>query len=281
MSKTTIEPYTTGRGWSLYLSSCEIVMETLEPSSVDAVITDPPYSSGGFTRGDRAADPRTKYARSDSDIARRTPTFSGDNRDQRSFLLWCSLWLEAARAASREGAPIALFSDWRQLPTVTDAMQVGGWLWRGICQWEKVNARPQMGRFRQSAEYLAWGSNGPMPTGPDAEAPLPGYIVASSVPERDRLHLTQKPDEVMRWVVSICQVGGVILDPFAGSGSTGVAALATGRRFIGVERDPTYAEIAARRLRAAEAAGEQLTMPIAVTGTSTQTGLFQEVDHEI
>lgn len=271
-----IEPYAFGRDWTLYLAPCETVLPCLEPGLVDALITDPPYSSGGFTRGDRAADPRTKYATSDSDGARRTPTFSGDNRDQRSFLLWSMLWLEMARTACREGAPIALFSDWRQLPTVTDAIQVGGWVWRGICQWEKTNARPQMGRFRQSAEYLVWGSNGPMPAGPAAGAPLPGHIVASSVPEQDRLHLTQKPDEVMRWAVKICRPGGLVLDPFAGSGSTGVAALATGRRFVGVERDPAYAEIAAQRLRAAEAAGTQIEMLITTFDTPAQTGLFEE-----
>ena len=254
-----ITPYASGRGWTLYHAPCEVVLPCLEPGSVDALVTDPPYSSGGFTRGDRNADPRTKYATSSSAIASRTPTFSGDNRDQRSFLLWSMFWLEAARAACREGASIAVFSDWRQLPTTTDALQIGGWVWRGIGQWEKVNARPQMGRPRQSAEYLVWGSNGPMPI-EGAGSPLPGYVVALSVPERDRLHLTQKPDEVMRWAVGICPPGGLVLDPFAGSGSTGVAALATGRRFVGVERDPAYAEIAARRLRAAEATGEQLTI---------------------
>ena len=58
----------------------------------------------------------------------------------------------------------------------------------------------------------------------------------------------------MRELVRCVEPGGLILDPFAGSGSTGVAALMTGRRFIGIEREAAYVEIARRRL--ADAAGE-------------------------
>jgi len=101
---------------------------------------------------------------------------------------------------------------------------------------------------------------------------LPGVVTCASVAGIDREHLTQKPDAVMRWAVSVVQPGGVVLDPFAGSGSTGVAALATGRRFVGIEQSPDYLEVAARRLSEAERAAEgQLFGPRSV---ATQGGLF-------
>jgi site-specific DNA-methyltransferase (adenine-specific) len=93
-------------------------------ASVDAVITDPPYSSGGFTRGDRSASTTAKYTLTGTQIER--PAFAGDNRDQRSFGYRCALWLSECLRVAKTGAPIAVFTDWRQLPTMTDAIQAAG-----------------------------------------------------------------------------------------------------------------------------------------------------------
>ena len=74
-----------------------------------------------------------------------------------------------------------------------------------------------------------------------------------------RYHPTQKPIEVMRWIIeNYTNVGETILDPFLGSGTTGVAAMLTGRKFIGIELDETYFAIAEQRIaKAAQmAAGE-------------------------
>jgi DNA modification methylase len=64
-------------------------------------------------------------------------------------------------------------------------------------------------------------------------------------------HPNVKPLALMEWVVSKLAPGGTVLDPFMGSGTTGLACLATGRRFIGIERDPDYFAIAERRIAAA------------------------------
>ncbi len=75
----------------------------------------------------------------------------------------------------------------------------------------------------------------------------------------DRVHPTQKPIAVMEWAIRMLPDGATILDPFAGSGTTGVAAIRLGRRFIGWERDPKYHAIALKRLNAAR---EQLEMAV-------------------
>jgi site-specific DNA-methyltransferase (adenine-specific) len=63
-----------------------------------------------------------------------------------------------------------------------------------------------------------------------------------------------KPVALMRWLTRLaCPEHGLVVDPFAGSGSTGVAALAEHRRFLGIEQDPGYARIARARLRHAAA----------------------------
>jgi site-specific DNA-methyltransferase (adenine-specific) len=241
-------------GWVLHHGDCLEVLRTLPEGSVDAVITDPPYSSGGLFRGDRAKDIHEKYTHGGAKTVRR-PAFAGDTRDQRGWSYWCALWLSECLRITRPGAPICLFSDWRQLPAATDALQAGGWIWRGIAVWDKTPAaRPQKGRFTAQAEYIIWGSNGPMPIERDVGV-LPG-VFRHAVRQVDKHHATGKPTPLMADVIRIVPPDGTILDPFAGSGSTGVAAVQGGYRFIGIEREESYVAIARARLEAASVSRE-------------------------
>lgn len=210
---------------------------------LDMLATDPPYSSGGTFRGDRTADPNAKYVTSGT-IADR-PGFGGDTRDQRSYLQWCWLWLEASWQLAAPGAVCAVFSDWRQLPVITDAVQAAGWCWRGIFAWDKTEgSRPRMGGFRAQCEFVAWGSAGPMRESGHAG---PGVWKGSAC-SGDRLHLAEKPVPLMVELLRVVPAGGLVVDPFAGSGSTLVAARQLGLRAVGIEADERHCETAARRL---------------------------------
>ena len=225
------------------------VLQGLPDEVADAVITDPPYSSGGLTRSDRMADPAQKYEQSGTTLRRLT--FSGDNRDQRSWAYWCQLWLSECRRVAKPGAYLCMFTDWRQLPIATDAVQAAGWVWRGIVVWDKgEGARaPHKGYFRHQAEYLVWGSNGPLPANYEAgtPGPFPG-VFKYPVKQADKFHLTGKPTELMKRLVEIVPAGSVVLDPFMGSGTTGVACNALGRKFVGVEYDAEYYKVACERM---------------------------------
>ena len=209
---------------------------------IGALVTDPPYSSGGAFRADRLGNPATKYSR--AEVAYRAG-FAGDTRDQRGYLAWCSLWLGLCYGLADPGASCLVFTDWRQLPTTVDAVQAGGWVWRGIGTWWKPNGRPTSGGLRAGSEHVVWGTAGPrrdLDYFPDSVyrcAPTSGA---------KKLHVAEKPIAVMKWLVGLCPVGDVVLDPFAGSGSTLVAAKQLGRRAVGVESDERYCEIAAERL---------------------------------
>ena len=73
----------------------------------------------------------------------------------------------------------------------------------------------------------------------------------------DKVHPTQKPLAVMSWCIEQCKnTPQTILDPFMGSGTTGVAAIQLGRKFIGIERDPAYFDIACKRIEQAHAQGQ-------------------------
>lgn len=230
---------------TIHFGNCLEWLRTLPDGIADAVITDPPYSSGGQFRGDRAQDTNKKYLTTGNQNL--YASFSGDNRDQRSFLYWCALWLGEALRVTKPGGVLCCFTDWRQLPTTTDAVQAGGWVWRGIWVWDKTEGvRPQMGRFRSQCEYVVWGSNGPMPLSEDIGV-LPGLFRAV-IKSKEKIHTTGKPLDVMNELLRIVPKDGVVLDPFAGSGTTLLAAKLSGRPYLGCELSPEYHRIATERL---------------------------------
>ena len=67
-----------------------------------------------------------------------------------------------------------------------------------------------------------------------------------------RFHPTQKLVGVMKWVIDLCPKADSILDPFMGSGTTGVASIQLGRKFIGIEKEPKYFDIACERIENAQ-----------------------------
>ncbi len=77
-----------------------------------------------------------------------------------------------------------------------------------------------------------------------------GYAKGSEV-GTPRVHPTQKPIAIMAWCLSLIPMADIIFDPFMGSGTTGVATLKLGRKFIGIEKDPHYFEVACRRIEEA------------------------------
>lgn len=225
----------------------------------DAIVADPPYSSGGAFRSDRAGSAKKKYLTNESAIAR-LPEFYGDNRTERGLLLWCSLWLGEAWRVTRPGGAIAVFCDWRSLPAFSDAIQAGGWSWRGVGVWTKPRhkSRPTLGGLWNDTEFILWGSKGPRLAGEC----LPGSWAHPAPDSSTRLHPTEKPQAVLRDLVRLAPSDGLVIDPFAGSGSTGVAAVSQGRRFVGCEISAEYAAMAKRRIVAAvktgvDVAGEQ------------------------
>jgi site-specific DNA-methyltransferase (adenine-specific) len=229
-------------GWTLHQGDALTILPTLT-DPVDAVIMDPPYNSGG-----RAQGARDKYV--SGDAGHLLPDFTGDNRDQRAYTYWLTLITAQCLRLARPGASILVFTDWAQLPAMSDALQAGGWTWRGIIPWRKPINRPQRDGFRRECEYVLWGSNGE----PARHAPtvyLPGWLEGSQPRGKQRVHITQKPVAIMRQLVRIAPEGGTVLDPFTGSGTTGVATLLEDRRFVGIEDSATIIATARTRLTAA------------------------------
>ena len=223
--------------FDLHQGEALALLRRLPSESVDALVTDPPYSSGGFTRSDRSEDPTDKYVHTTVQIVRNS--FSGDNRDARSWCYWMALWLSEANRVCREGAYALVFTDWRQLPLAADSFQAGGFMWRGIVAWDKTEGAraPHTGYFRHQCEYVVWGSKGPLAPSMFG-GPFPG-VYRCPVLQSDKHHLTGKPTALMLELLQCVAAsrdpgplhgqrhhGGpgrrrpVILDPFMGSGTT-------------------------------------------------------------
>jgi hypothetical protein len=139
--------------------------------------------------------------------------------------------------------------------------------------WDKSGRGNGMGwRYRRNYEFvlvahrkggrLAWA---------DDKVAVPNIV--RDVPVQDRLHPNEKPVSMIRRFLKLhTKPGDLVLDPFCGSGSTGVACLQTGRRFVGVEIDPAYHAIAAKRLAEAANSTPLFDPPPA------QAGLFDRED---
>lgn len=216
---------------------------------VDLVLTDPPYSSGGFTRRDRNQPGRSKYTFTGTE--RIHPEFAGDNRDQFAMLTWCSMWMSDCFKASRPGAALLSFIDWRNLSVLTNAVQVAGYVYRGLAVWDKTEqARPVKGWFRSQAEYIVLASAGPVETGALCTSGecSPG-VFRQRVEIEDKQHITQKPLQLFIDLMRTRPDWQTVLDPFMGTGTTLVAAKQLGRRAIGIEIEEQFCEVAAERLR--------------------------------
>lgn len=231
-----------------------LALRDLPPDSVDMLLADPPYCSGAGTRTGRNRSAADKYQSAGS---RMLADFPGDSRDERSFLLWSHLWMSEALRALRPGGSAVVFSDWRQLPNTADAMQVAGFTWQGVVVWRKpINARPQPNSFRSECEFALWFSRGPIDRTPSPSAKyLPGFYEVPAPHGDARLHATEKPTALLRGLMAIAPEGGTVLDPFMGSGSTGVACAETGRSFVGVEMTEHYYAVARARIAEAYARG--------------------------
>jgi len=266
------EPTYQRDGIALYHGDCLDILPTLEPGSVDCVVTDPPYSSGGAYRSDRTQPTDAKYQHT-AETNRNYATFSGDNRDQRSFERWCHMWMRDALFATREGGIFASFIDWRNVSSMIDAVQVAGWVYRGLVPWHKgTDQRPRKGWFRANVEYLVMGSCGPILTGHLAPGECADGVIYCRVNGIEKLHQTGKPVEVCEALIDMRPDMVQVLDPFMGSGTTGVACVQTGRRFIGIEIERKHFDIAVGRIEAA-----MDCVPVA-EAKAGQRGLFAELE---
>ena len=228
---------TLAEGVTLYLGDCMDILPTL--GKVDAVVTDPPYAvsvAGSFQKGLPGKG------------TRRLDFFAGDSD-------WATMNRLVAEAIDLAilASPLS-FAAWcghRQIGFITKALEYSGYstrllFWRKKCP---PPAPPGSG-FSSAVECCVYGYK--------PGRPWNGGQYELNVFETDNYrhgqpgkvdHPTQKPLQLIKWQVQrITATGNTILDPFMGSGTTGVAAVKMGRKFTGIEINEKYFDIACRRI---------------------------------
>jgi DNA modification methylase len=241
-----------GAGWEMHHGDCLEVMQTLD--EVDHVITDPPYSeqthqgvrSSGRDRGLVAANGKS-YACN----VRRTVDLGFEHVEENTIRL------VAAFAAVLARRWVAIFSDLESCHMWRSHLEAQGIQYVRTVVWDRLNGAPQFTGDRPAIAVetitLAHPKGRKRWNGGGKRGIYSVPIEQNRGGNNDRLHTTQKPLDLMLGLVSdFTDPGDTILDPFAGSGTTGVACLRLGRKFIGIEKDPKYFALACDRLRAEE-----------------------------
>jgi DNA modification methylase len=202
---------------TLYLGDCMEVLPTL--GRVDAVITDPPYGineAAGKNKSRSVMAVSQDYGNDEWDSA-------PPSADLIAAVLAAGKW-QALFGGNYFGLPAS-----------------SCWL-----VWDKLNGENDFAdcelawtNWPKAVRRISWRWHGMIRQG-----------------NEQRYHPTQKPIEVMKWVIDLCPKADTVLDPFMGSGTTGLAARALGRKFIGIERKPKYFDIACRRIEQAVNQGQ-------------------------
>lgn len=240
--------------WKVIHGDCWEVLPTLE--QVDHVITDPPFESEAHTQ-------QRRVKREGGVMEIEALSFPAITQAERM-----EVSAEIARLAKRWAivfAQVEAVMEWQRALTTTNEMAS-----RRVGVWVKPDAMPQFSGDRPGMGYESivfvhrkgrstWNGGGRTAV----------FTHNKNTPGGAHHHETQKPLPLMLELVELfTDPGDLVLDPFCGSGTTGVACLRLGRRFVGIEKDAKYAAVATERLEAEE---RGLTLRDARAG---QTSIF-------
>jgi site-specific DNA-methyltransferase (adenine-specific) len=269
LSGISTVPYFAENDFVLYNSDCLNILNQLPENSVDMIFADPPYllSNGGFTvhAGKMVSVNKGEWDKS-----------NGLKKDFEFHLAW----IQAVKRVLKPHGTIWISGTYHSIYQCGFALQVAGFHVLNDVAWFKPNASPNLSCrfFTASHETLIWArkdkkakhvfnynlmKNG---TWPEDALKKPGlqmrsvWSMGTPKPAEKKFgkHPTQKPiDLLKRIILASTNEGDVILDPFTGSSTTGIAAAGLKRQFIGVDLEKKYLDLSIKRIHELQAAIEQ------------------------
>lgn len=240
------KPYFDDGQTAIYLGDCIEVMEQMPDAGIDVVLTDPPYSSGGRRENSRSLRKSMTRTVEDDDWIR------GDAMSTAGFTYLLRLCGLQWRRLLKPGGHALAFIDWRMAGTLAAALETADLRQHPILVWDK-QAFGMGSIFRNQHEFIVHFTSG---NPPEPQRRDVGNVLRHAR-VRDGEHPTEKPEGLLRTLLGVvCPPAGTVLDPFAGSGSTLLAARSLGLRAVGIEADERYAEVIASRLAQGDLFGE-------------------------
>lgn len=260
LEKVVVKPFFKADNFVLYKDDSIQFLKTLPTDSIDMIFADPPYnlSNGGFTvhAGKRVSVNKGKWDES-----------AGVEGDMEFHKRWIH---ECYRVLKPSGT-IWISGTYHSIYQCGFALQIEGYKILNDITWFKPNASPNLsGRyFTASHETLLWARKDPqgkhtfnyqdMKNGEwhktdfikKAEKQMRSVWAIGTPKSEEKIfgkHPTQKPMALLeRIVLASTNPGDVVLDPFAGSSTTGIAAVKHGRKFVGIDMDKEYLELSKKR----------------------------------
>lgn len=215
-----------------------LMMDALGDETVDLILTDPPYSSGA--RRDATKSARGSMLRTDQWSS---DWIASDELSGAGFFALLRAVAVVGYRVVKKGGFMAVWCDWRAYPSVAAAVESANWRLMTVVVWDKGSFG--MGStFRNQHEWLLVASKG---TANANRKDTPNVIVADR--PANTYHPTPKPEGLQARIIdTLAPPGGLVVDPFAGSASSGVAAESVGRRFLGFEISQQFVDLATKRL---------------------------------
>lgn len=259
---------------TMYCGDSLEIMADLPDESVDVIWTDPPYGKENNAKGfatcnkGRGIQEQEAILNDDADNMRRVISGTLDHAARilkKDFSAACY----CAMGGGAEGDPSFIW--------IANRMNERGMTFFHQVIWDKKN--PGTGwRYRRQHELvmvgMREGSKIAWPGGGSSTNPgsIPNIISISKPRRYGATHPNDKPPELVTKFLSVhSQIGDVILDPFMGGGSTGVACIRDGRKFIGIELDPDYFDLACTNI---EKANQQGALPLSYDEKPVQEDLI-------
>lgn len=240
--------------YRLIHGDCLKLLPAMAEGSVDVVWTDPPYflSNGGSTCKSGKRVKVNKGSWDESKGLQQDHQFHTD-------------WLSQCRRVLKPNGSIWISATHHTLFSIGFAMQELGFKILNLVTWEKPNPSPNLScrYFTHSTEQIIWAAKNEKSkhlfnyadmkeeNGGKQMKTVWTFRAPSKAEKSHGPHPTQKPVALIdRCLRASSSPGDVVLDPFCGSGTTGVAAVLLGRRFIGIEKDPAYQQLSQDRIQA-------------------------------
>ncbi len=241
-------------GLQIILGDFEVEILALPDNSVDLALADPPYN---ISKQGKLVKTGVEFVVADFDGDQ-----EWDSASQAEFLERLEGWVKQWARVTRPGGAVISFCDKVLVSDLWWLYQQAGLVPKNIIVWEKTNISPTglvRRNLKSSAEFMVWAvkpgadyvfnETDGWDRGVIMRAPICGGHERVKDDKGNTLHPTQKPEQILLWLVEVfSNRGDVVLDGFAGVGSTGAAARQLGRKFIGIDNNPGFVEAMRVRL---------------------------------